>query len=90
MKDDLVDQLKNIILQSSNSPSNPFTFIAQYRDTIDTYIYEGLGTLKSRIGDGGYYLGGHSKPLTALLIPEMSREFFSDAEDFVWFNPKYF
>ena len=55
-----------------------------------TYIYVGLDTLESRIGAGGYYLSGHSKPLNALVIPEMSREFFSDAEDFFWFNPKFF
>ncbi|MDC3090416.1 hypothetical protein OA340_00775 [Paracoccaceae bacterium] len=90
IKDDLVDKVKDIILQPSNSPSNLFTCIAQYKDKNDTYIYVGLDNLESRIGSGGYYLGGHSKPLTDLVIPEMSREFFSDAEDFVWFNPKYF
>ncbi|MDC3108052.1 hypothetical protein OA416_02500 [Paracoccaceae bacterium] len=90
IKDDLVDRVKDIILQPSNSSTNLFTCIAQYKDTDDTYIYVGLDTLESRIGSGSYYLAGHSKPLTALVIPEMSREFFSDAEDFVWFNPKYF
>ena len=90
MKDDLVDQVKDIILQPSNSPSNLFTCISQYKDTNDTYIYVSLDTLESRIGADHYYLSGNSKPLTALVIPEMSREFFSDAEDFVWFNPKYF
>ena len=90
MKDDFVDQVKDIILQPSNSPNNLFTCISQYKDTNDTYIYVGLDNLESRIGAGDYYLSGNSKPLTTLVIPEMSREFFSDAEDFVWFNPKYF
>ena len=37
-----------------------------------------------------YYLRGYSRPLANLVVPEMSREFFSDAEDFVWYNSKYF
>ena len=86
----MVDQVKDIILQPSNLPRNLFTCIAQYKDTNDTYFYVASDTLESGIGFGGYYLGGHSKPLTDLFIPEMSREFFSDPEDFVWFNPKYF
>ena len=90
MKDGLVDQVKDIILHPSNSPANLFTCISQYKDTNDTYVYVGLDILESRIGADHYYLSGNSKPLTALVIPEMSREFFSDAEDFVWFNPKYF
>ena len=90
MKDEFVDQVKDMILKPSKSPSNLFTCISQYKDTNDTYIYVGLDTLESRMGAGSYYLSGYSKPFTTLVIPEMSREFFSDVEDFVWFNPKYF
>ncbi len=57
---------------------------------MQTYIYVGLDTLESRMVADSYYLSSYSKPLTALVIPEMSREFFSNAEDFFWFNPKFF
>ena len=90
MKDSSIEQVKDLILQPSISPSNLFTVVAQYKDTNDTYIYVGLDTLENKIDAKRYYSSGCSKPLTPLVIPEMSREFFSDAEDFVWVNSKYF
>ena len=61
IKDELVDQVKDIILQPLNSPRNLFTCIAQYKDTNDTYIYVASDTLESGIGSGGYYLGGEQQ-----------------------------
>ncbi len=37
-----------------------------------------------------YYSSSCSSPITSLIFPEMSLEFFSDSEDFVWVNSKYF
>ena len=90
MKDGSVEQVKNLILQPSLSPNNLFSAIAQYKDTDDTYIYIGLDTLENKLDAYRYYSSGYSKPLTPFVIPEMSREFFSDVEDFVWVNAKYF
>ena len=90
MKDGLADAVKDLILQPSESPTNLFSCVAQYKDTDDTFIYIGLNTLKNKKGADQYYLRGYSSPLDTLVVPEMSREFFSDAEDFVWYNSKYF
>ena len=54
------------------------------------YIYIGLDTLENKLDANRYYSSGCSKPLTPLFVPERSREFFSDAQDFVWVNSKYF
>ena len=56
----------------------------------DKYIYIGLDTLENKIDAKRYYSSSCNKPIIPLIIPEMSREFFSDAEDFVWVNSKYF
>ena len=72
------------------SPSNRFTVVAQYKDTNDTFIYIGLDNLENKLDSKRYFSNGYSKPLTPLVVPEMSREFFSDAEYFVWVNSKYF
>ena len=58
-------------------------------DTDDTYIHIGLDTLKDKINANKYFMNSYDKLINAKVIPEMSREFFSDAEDFVWFNTKY-
>ncbi len=54
------------------------------------YIYIVLDTLENKLDANRYYSSGCSKPLTPLVVPERSREFFSDAQDFVWVNSKYF
>ena len=90
IKDGLAEKVKNVILQPSKSPTNLFSCVAQYKDTDDTFIYIGLNTLENKMDADQYYLRGYSRPIATLVVPEMSREFFSDAEDFVWYNSKYF
>ena len=90
IKDGLAEKVKNVILQPSKSPTNLFSCVAQYKDTDDTFIYIGLNTLENKMDADQYYLRGYSRPLANLVVPERSREFFSDAEDFVWYNSKYF
>mgnify|MGYP005678814539 FL=1 len=86
----MAEKVKNVILQPSKSPTNLFSCVAQYKDTDDTFIYIGLNTLENKMDADQYYLRGYSRPLATLVVPEMSREFFSDAEDFVWYASKYF
>ena len=90
MKDSFIQEVKDIALQPSILPSNLFSCIAQYKDTDDTYIYIGMNTVENKQDANTYYLSGCSKPITSLIVPEKSLEFFSDAEDFVWVNSKYF
>jgi len=90
MKDSFIQEVKDIALQPSILPSNLFSCIAQYKDTDDTYIYIGMDTVENKQDANTYYLSGCSKPITSLIVPEKSLEFFSDAEDFVWVNSKYF
>ena len=90
MKDSFIQEVKNIVLQPSVLPSNLFSCVAQYKDTDDTYIYIGMDTVENKQDANTYYSSGCSKPITSLIVPEMSLEFFSDAEDFVWVNSKYF
>ncbi len=89
IKNTQIEEVKNLILQPSKAPNKLFTCIAQYRDTDDTYIHIGLDTLKDKINANKYFMNSYDKLINAKVIPEMSREFFSDAEDFVWFNTKY-
>ena len=49
-----------------------------------------MNTVENKQDANTYYLSGCSKPITSLIVPEKSLEFFSDAEDFVWVNSKYF
>ena len=42
---------------------------------MQTYIYVGLDTLESRMVADSYYLSSYSKPLTALVIPEILENF---------------
>ena len=90
MKDGSAEAVKDVILQPSKSPTNLFSCVAQYKDTDDNFIYIELNTLENRMDADQYFLRGYSRPLTPLVVPEMSREFFSNAEDFVWFNSNYF
>lgn len=90
MKDGSAEAVKDVILQPSKSPTNLFSCVAQYKDTDDNFIYIELNTLENRMDADQYYLRGCSRPLANLVVPEMSREFFCDAEDFVWYNSKYF
>ena len=90
MKDSFIQEVKDIVLQPSILPSNLFSCIAQYKDTDDTYIYIGMDTVENKQDANTYYSSGCSKPITSLIVPEKSLEFFSDAEDFVWVNSKYF
>ncbi len=90
MKDSFIQEVKDIVLQPSILPSNLFSCIAQYKDTEDTYIYIGMDTVENKQDANTYYSSGCSKPITSLIVPEKSLEFFSDAEDFVWVNSKYF
>ena len=90
MKDSFIQEVKDIALQPSIIPSNLFSSVAQYKDTDDTYIYIGMDTVENKQDANTYYLSGCSKPITSLIVPEKSFEFFSDAEDFVWVNSKYF
>ena len=90
MKDSFIQEVKDIVLQPSILPSNLFSCIAQYKDTDDTYIYIGMDTVENKQDANTYYSSGCSKPITSLIVPEKSFEFFSDAEDFVWVNSKYF
>ena len=90
MKDRFIQEVKDIALQPSILPRNLFSCVAQYKDTDDTYIYIGMDTAENKQDANIYYSSGCSRPITSLIIPEMSLEFFSDAEDFVWINSKYF
>ena len=54
-----------------------------YKDTDNTYIYIGMDTAENKQDANTYYWSGCSRPITSLIVPEMSFEFFSDAEDFV-------
>ena len=49
-----------------------------------------MDTVENKQDANTYYSSGCSKPITSLIVPEKSFEFFSDAEDFVWVNSKYF
>ena len=90
MKDSFIQEVKDIVLQPSILPRNLFSCVAQYKDTDDTFIYIGIDTVENKQDANIYYSSGCSRPITSLIIPEMSFEFFSDAEDFVWINSKYF
>jgi hypothetical protein len=90
MKDSFIQEVKDIVLQPSILPRNLFSCVAQYKDTDDTYIYIGMDTVENKQDANIYYSRGCSRPITSLIVPEMSLEFFSDAEDFVWVNSKYF
>ena len=90
MKDSFIQEVKDIALQPSILPRNLFSCVAQYKDTDDTYIYIGMDTAENKQDANTYYSSGCSKPITSLIVPEKSLEFFSDAEDFVWVNSKYF
>ena len=90
MKDSFIQEVKDIALQPSILPSNLFSCVAQYKDTDDTYIYIGMDMAENKQDANTYYSSGCSKPITSLIVPEKSFEFFSDAEDFVWVNSKYF
>ncbi len=90
MKDSFVQEVKDIALQPSMLPSNLFSCVAQYKDTDNTYIYIGMDTVENKQDANTYYSSGCSKPITSLIVPEKSLEFFNDAEDFVWVNSKYF
>ena len=90
MKDSFIQEVKDIVLQPSILPRNLFSCVAQYKDTDDTYIYIGMDTVENKQDANIYYSSGCSRPITSLIVPEMSLEFFSDAEDFVWVNSKYF
>ena len=90
MKDSFIQEVKDIALQPSTIPSNLFSSVAQYKDTDDTYIYIGMDMAENKQDANTYYSSGCSKPITSLIVPEKSFEFFSDAEDFVWVNSKYF
>ncbi len=90
MKDSFIQEVKDIVLQPSILSSNLFSCIAQYKDTDDTYIYIGMDTIENKQDANTHYSSGCSKPITSLIVPEKSFEFFSDAEDFVWVNSKYF
>ena len=90
MKDSFIQEVKDIALQPSILPRNLFSCVAQYKDTDNTYIYIGMDTAENKQDANTYYSSGCSRPITSLIVPEMSLEFFSDAEDFVWVNSKYF
>ena len=90
MKDSFVQEVKDIALQPSILPRNLFSCVAQYKDTDNTYIYIGMDTAENKQDANTYYSSGCSRPITSLIVPEMSFEFFSDAEDFIWVNSKYF
>ena len=90
MKDNYIQEVKDIVLQPSILPRNLFSCVAQYKDTDNTYIYIGMDTAENKQDANTYYSSGCSRPITSLIVPEMSLEFFSDAEDFVWVNSKYF
>ena len=90
MKDNFIQEVKDIVLQPSILPRNLFSCVAQYKDTDNTYIYIGMDTAENKQDANTYYSSGCSRPITSLIVPEMSLEFFSDAEDFVWVNSKYF
>ena len=89
MKRSAIQETMDLILKPSKIPNRFFSCIAQYKDTDDTYIHVSLDTLEDRIGIDKYFQIGHNKLLHPLVIREDSREFFSDPEDFVWFNEKY-
>ena len=90
MRDSFIQEVKDIALQPSILPRNLFSCVAQYKDTDNTYIYIGMDTAENKQDANTYYSSGCSRPITSLIVPEMSLEFFSDAEDFVWVNSKYF
>ncbi len=89
MKEPKIEEIKDLILKSSNSVNRLFSCIAQYKDTNDTYIHVGLDTLKSRIDANQYFQNAYNTQLGKLVDREESKEFFSGPEDFVWFNTKY-
>jgi len=89
MKQSTIEETTDLILQPSTAPNRLFTCVAQYKDTDDTYIHVGLDTLEGRIDADEYFQNDYNKPLDRLVVREESREFFSDREDFVWFNSKY-
>ena len=89
VKESKIEETKDLILNPSNNLNRLFTCIAQYKDTDDTYIHIGLDTADRIIDANEYFQKGYNKQLEGLIIPEASREFFSGAEDFVWFNSKY-
>lgn len=54
MKDGSAEAVKDVILQPSKSPTNLFSFVAQYKDTDDNFIYIELNTLENRMDADQY------------------------------------